>query len=66
MVLIAGCLGLRVSEIVALKWQDFDFAGPGYGQALPSGGDSEDAHSKSGHRVRNRRRYRMENLPAQL
>jgi len=27
MVLIAGCLGLRVSEIVALQWQDFDFAG---------------------------------------
>jgi integrase len=25
MVLIAGCLGLRVSEIVALQWQDFDF-----------------------------------------
>jgi integrase len=27
MVLIAGCLGLRVSEIVALQGQDFDFAG---------------------------------------
>jgi integrase len=27
MVLIAGCLGLRVSEIVALQWQDFDFLG---------------------------------------
>jgi integrase len=27
MVLIAGCLGLRVSEIVALQWQDFDFDG---------------------------------------
>ena len=27
MVLIAGCLGLRVSEIVALQWQDFDFRG---------------------------------------
>jgi integrase len=27
MVLIAGCLGLRVSEIVALQWQDFDFTG---------------------------------------
>jgi integrase len=27
MVLIAGCLGLRVSEIVALQWQDFDFPG---------------------------------------
>jgi integrase len=27
MVLIAGCLGLRVSEIVALQWQDFDFQG---------------------------------------
>jgi integrase len=27
MVLIAGCLGLRVSEIVALQWRDFDFAG---------------------------------------
>ncbi len=27
MVLIAGCLGLRVSEIVALQWQDFDFVG---------------------------------------
>jgi integrase len=25
MVLVAGCLGLRVSEIVALRWQDFDF-----------------------------------------
>jgi integrase len=27
MALIAGCLGLRASEIVALQWQDFDFAG---------------------------------------
>ena len=27
MVLVAGCLGLRVSEIVALKWDDFDFDG---------------------------------------
>jgi integrase len=27
MVLIAGCLGLRVSEIVALQWKDFDFPG---------------------------------------
>jgi len=27
MVLVAGCLGLRVSEIVGLQWQDFDFAG---------------------------------------
>jgi integrase len=27
MVLIAGCLGLRVSEIVALRWRDFDFPG---------------------------------------
>ena len=27
MVLIAGCLGLRVSEIVALQWSDFDFPG---------------------------------------
>src|SRR6266496_1892384 len=27
MVLIAGCLGLRVSEIVALQWRDFDFRG---------------------------------------
>jgi integrase len=26
MVLIAGCLGLRVSEIIGLQWQDFDFA----------------------------------------
>ncbi|MBM3757392.1 MAG: site-specific integrase [Acidobacteria bacterium] len=26
MVLIAGCLGLRVSEIVALQWGDFDFS----------------------------------------
>jgi integrase len=25
MVLVAGCLGLRVSEIVALQWADFDF-----------------------------------------
>jgi integrase len=25
MVLVAGCLGLRVSEIVALQWRDFDF-----------------------------------------
>jgi integrase len=25
MVLVAGCLGLRVSEIVALQWGDFDF-----------------------------------------
>jgi len=27
LVLIAGCLGLRVSEIAALKWRDFDFSG---------------------------------------
>jgi integrase len=27
MVLIAGCLGLRVGEIVALQWRDFDFTG---------------------------------------
>jgi integrase len=27
MVLIAGCLGLRVSEIVGLQWGDFDFSG---------------------------------------
>lgn len=27
MVLIAGCLGLRVSEIVGLQWRDFDFPG---------------------------------------
>jgi integrase len=27
MVLIAGCLGLRASEIVALQWRDFDFSG---------------------------------------
>ncbi|MGO9229210.1 MAG: tyrosine-type recombinase/integrase [Bryobacteraceae bacterium] len=27
MVLVAGCLGLRVSEIVALQWRDFDFPG---------------------------------------
>jgi integrase len=26
MVLIAGCLGLRASEIVGLQWEDFDFA----------------------------------------
>jgi integrase len=26
MVLVAQCLGLRVSEIVGLKWEDFDFA----------------------------------------
>jgi integrase len=25
MVLVAGCLGLRVSEVLALKWQDFNF-----------------------------------------
>jgi integrase len=25
MALVAGCLGLRVSEIVALQWGDFDF-----------------------------------------
>lgn len=25
MALVAGCLGLRVSEIVALQWSDFDF-----------------------------------------
>jgi len=25
MVLVAGCLGLRVSEILALQWSDFDF-----------------------------------------
>ncbi len=25
MVFVAGCLGLRVSEIVALQWGDFDF-----------------------------------------
>ena len=27
MVLVAGCLGLRVSEIMALQWGDFDFPG---------------------------------------
>ncbi len=27
MVLVAGCLGLRVSEIVALQWGDFNFPG---------------------------------------
>jgi len=27
MVLITGCPGLRVSEIVALQWWDFDFPG---------------------------------------
>jgi integrase len=27
MVLIAGCRGLRVSEIVGLQWGDFDFPG---------------------------------------
>lgn len=27
MVLIAGCLGLRVSEIVGLQWRDLDFPG---------------------------------------
>jgi integrase len=27
MVLVAGCLGLRVSEILALRWSDFDFPG---------------------------------------
>jgi integrase len=27
MVLVAGCLGLRVSEIVGLQWRDFDFPG---------------------------------------
>ncbi len=27
MVLVAGCLGLRVSEILALRWADFDFEG---------------------------------------
>jgi integrase len=26
MVLVSGCLGLRVSETLALKWSDFDFA----------------------------------------
>jgi len=26
MVLVAQCLGLRVSEVMALKWSDFDFA----------------------------------------
>ena len=25
MVLVAQCLGLRVSEIVGLKWEDYDF-----------------------------------------
>ncbi len=25
MVIVAQCLGLRVSEIAALQWQDFDF-----------------------------------------
>ena len=25
MVIVAQCLGLRVSEIVGLKWEDFDF-----------------------------------------
>jgi len=25
MVLIAGCLGLRASEIVGLQWKNFDF-----------------------------------------
>jgi len=27
MVIVAGCLGLRVSEIVGLQWGDFDFEG---------------------------------------
>jgi integrase len=27
MVLVAGCLGLRVSEIMALQWRDLDFSG---------------------------------------
>lgn len=27
MVLVAGCLGLRVSEVLALRWHDFDFDG---------------------------------------
>lgn len=27
MVLLAGCLGLRVSEVLALKWEDIDQAG---------------------------------------
>lgn len=27
MVLMAGCLGLHVSQIVALQWRDFDFPG---------------------------------------
>jgi integrase len=27
MALVAGCLGLRVSEIVGLQWSDIDFAG---------------------------------------
>lgn len=26
MVLMAGCLGLRVSEILALKWTDLDYS----------------------------------------
>jgi len=25
MVLVSGCLGLRVSETLALKWRDFNF-----------------------------------------
>ncbi len=25
MVIVAQCLGLRVSEIAALQWEDFDF-----------------------------------------
>jgi integrase len=28
MVHVAMCLGLRVSEVLALKWSDFDFENP--------------------------------------
>ena len=120
MVLVAGCLGLRASEIVALQWRDFDFPGltlliqrsvvhgrvgdvkteysrdsvpldaavvealmlhkersvsdagrvvvcqPGHGQAVPPGGDPEEAHPQSWYRGRDRRRYRLAYVSAQL
>ena len=39
MVLVCGCLGLRVSETLALKWHDFNFDGctPSIGQVFTHG-----------------------------
>ena len=118
MVLIAGCLGLRVSEIVALQWRDFDFrtdaadsaerrsrqggrredrvlagyrsarsgacralmlhkdrafstpegwlfANPRHGQAVPPG-EIQKKHIRKPACGRDRRRYRLAHVPAQL